>query len=149
MFVVGLLGAWLLGRIGKVWSKLPAAELLLQNPYSFPPALKFAFLFVVVFFFTKLVTVWLGDQGIYLVSTLAGLADVSAISLSLVDMSHNGSVSLIAASVAIFSAVTVNALMKWILAWVNGSRELALWLGGGLIKMLGTGVVLALATNLY
>ena len=149
MFVVGLLGAWVLGHVRKVWAEEPPAdELLLENPYSFWPALKFALLFVVVFFFTKLATVWLGKQGIYLVSAIAGLADVSAISLSVADMSHHGSVSLLAASVAILIAVSVNALMKWILALVNGNRELAFWLSGGFVTMLGTGVVLTLAAYL-
>lgn len=65
-----------------------------------------------MFFFTKMATVWLGEQGIYLVSAIAALADVSAISLSVADMSHNGSVSLLAASIAILIAVSMNALMK-------------------------------------
>ena len=123
--------------------------MLLQNPYSFWAALKFALLFVVVFLFTKLATVWLGEQGIYLASALAGLADVSAISLSVADMSRTGSVSLMAASIAIFIAVTVNALMKWILALVNGTRDLAFWLGGGFLTMLATGVALALAASVF
>ncbi|MCH8962193.1 MAG: transposase [Bacteroidetes bacterium] len=40
-------------------------------------------------------------------------------------------------------------LMKWILALVNGNRELAFWLGGGFVTMLGTGVVLTLAAYLF
>lgn len=149
MFIVGLLGAWIVGYVRKVWEEEPPAELLLQNPYSFLPAIKFALLFVVVFFFTKLATVWLGEQGIYLASSIAGLADVSAISLSVADMFHNGSVSVLAASVAIFIAVTVNALMKWVVALVNGNRDLALWLGGGFLTMLVTGVVLAILVFSY
>lgn len=146
MFVVGLLGAWMLGRARRVWAEEPPAELLLQNPYSFLPALKFALLFLVVFFVTKLATLWLGEQGILLVSAIAGLADVSAISVSIADLSQQGTTSLPGAMLAIFIAVTVNALMKWILALVNGNRELAFWLGGGFLTMLVTGVVLALAT---
>ncbi|MEP0546901.1 MAG: MgtC/SapB family protein [Rhodothermales bacterium] len=146
-FVVGLVGAWALGHVRKVWEEAPPAEMLLENPYSFWPALKFALLFVVVFLFTKLTTIWLGEQGVYLVSAVAGLADVSAISLSVADMSHSGSVSLLAASVAILIAVSVNALMKWGVALVNGNRELAFWLGGGFLTMLTTGVLLAFAVS--
>lgn len=149
MFVAGLLGAWVLGHIRKVWAEEPPAELLLQNPYSFWPALKFALLFVCVFLLTKLATVWLGETGIYPISAIAGLADVSAISLSVADTFHKGSVSLPAASIAIFIAIAVNALMKWTLALVNGSRELAFWLGGGFVTMLGTGVLLALAAYVW
>jgi len=149
MFLVGLLGAWLMGRSRKVWGDGSTAEMLHQNPYSFWPALKFAFLFVVVFFLMKVATVWLGEQGLYLVSAIAGLADASAITLSVADMTHGGSVSLIAGSVAILIAVSVNALMKWAVALVNGNREIAYWLGGGFLTMLATGVVLTLIVAAY
>jgi len=148
MFVVGLAGAWVVGRVRKVWDEEPSVSLLLTNPFSFWPALKFALLFVGVFFFSKLATVWLGEQGVYPAGAIAGLADVSAISLSVADMVRTDTVSLTTASIAVFIAIAMNAVMKGIVALVNGNRPLALWLGGGFLAMLGTGVVLMVGQSL-
>jgi hypothetical protein len=45
---------------------------------------------------------------------------------------------------AVFAALCANASSKWVLAVINGTRELALWLGGGAIIMLLLGIVLLL-----
>ncbi len=149
MGAVGLLGAWILGRVRRVTTEDPPADLLLQNPYSLMPALKFGLFFVGVFLLSKLATVWWGEQGIYPASAIAGLGDASAISLSAARLVNSGSLSAPAASAAILIAVTMNALLKWILALVNGNRDLAFWLGGGFVTMLGTGAVLMAAMHTF
>ena len=108
------------------------------------PVLKFGLLFVGVFFISKVSATWFGDQGILVVSAVAGLGGVSAIGLSLADLVHGGSVSIPVASLAVLLALTTNAAVKWILAFLNGTRELALWLAGGFIAMLGSGALLIL-----
>ena len=145
MFVAGLIGAWFLGRWHREPAQHPALAPALENPYSFWPACKFALLFLGVFLLAKAATVWLGEQGIYLASALAGLVDASAISMSVADMAHAGSLQPQPAAIAILIAVTANAAVKWILAATNGTRDLAFWLGGGFLTMLGTGVVLTFA----
>ena len=141
MAVVGLAGAWLFSRA--VRTSEPDVEVPLENPYSLTPALKFGLFFVGIFFFVKVADVWLGRQGIYLASGIAGLGDVTAITLSVGELVGGESLSTAAAAAAIFIAITVNAVVKLVLAVVNGSRELAFWLAGGLSMMLGVGYVLA------
>lgn len=142
MGAVGILGAWVLGRKHLVHAVKDTHELPLQNPYSLRPALKFGLFFVGVFLLSKVATVHLGEQGIYLTSAIAGLGDASAIALSTAQMVNNGGLSVFAACGAIFIAVTMNALFKWGLAFMNGNRDLAFWLGGGFVTMLVTGGVL-------
>lgn len=148
MFAVGLAGAWLLGWLRGVWTEQPPLEVLLQNPYSFWPALSFALLLVGVLLFARLAGAWLGEPGVYLASLVAGLADASAISLSVADMAYDGTLTVFGASTAVFLAVTANALFKWVLSLVKGNRTMALWMGGGFVTMLGAGALLLTAMYL-
>ncbi len=142
MAAMGILGAWILGRKHLFHAAGETTDVPLQNPYSLRSALKFGLFFVGVFLLSKIATVHLGEQGIYLTSAIAGLGDASAISLSAAQLVNNDELSVFAACVAIFIAVTMNALFKWILAYMNGNRDLAFWLGGGFVTMLLTGGVL-------
>ena len=139
MGAVGLFGAWLLGRIGREVNPSSEIEYPLQNPYSLTPALKFGGLFIAIFLVAKMATIWLGEHGIYLASSLAGIVDASAISLSIAQLVHGETLSVPTASVGILIAVTMNAIVKEGLVWMNGTRELAFWIGGGLASMLAIG----------
>ena len=150
MFAAGLLGAFVVGRLRGVWAEEPPIEMLLSNPYSFRPALKFALLFAAVMVTAKAASQAAGEQAILAVSALAGLVDASAISLSVADMTDTGAVSIPTGAWAVLVAVAVNAAVKWGLAVVNGTRSYALWLGGGFITMLGSAVgLLVLALTWY
>jgi uncharacterized membrane protein (DUF4010 family) len=132
----GIGGALLLDKLFQSRAEEPEPELALANPYSFWPALKFAMLFVAVLAGAHLAEQWLGADGVYLVSAAAGLADASAISLSVAELVRGGSLELSVAAWAILIAVSTNALVKGGLAITHGTRQLALWLGGGLATML-------------
>lgn len=147
MFVSGLLGAWIIGRRGEWRSKELDAPL--SNPYSFLPALKFAALFVVVLFVARVGVAEFGSNGVFLASGLSGLADASAISLSLASMANTEAISLPVAAWSILIAVTCNALVKWLLALMNGSRDVAFWLGGGLLTMLVSGTAILMALGVW
>ena len=139
MGTAGLLGAWLLSKFGRGSNSDTEIDFSLQNPYSLAPALKFGALFIGISLLTKGATMWGGEHGIYLASALAGTGDASAISLSIAQLVQGESLSVPAASLAILIAVTMNALVKEGLAWTNGTRELAFWLGGGFAFMLAIG----------
>ena len=141
---VGLVGAWILGRGMQADSDDRGSEWVLQNPYSMMPALKFGLFFTGVFLISRLTTVWWGEQGIYLTSAAAGMGDVSAIALSAAKLVGDGSLTVVAGSVAILIGVTMNALLKCGLTLFSGGRHMALWLGTGLAAMLISGIAVSL-----
>ncbi len=142
MGAVGIIGAWFLWRAQNEKIEDSATDLLVQNPYSLMPALKFGLFFVGVTLLAKIATVEFGDRGIYLTSAIAGLGDASAISLSAAKLVSHGSLSVVTAWSAIFIAVLMNALLKFVLAWTYGSRQMGVWIGFGFAAMLGTGFLL-------
>lgn len=141
MAAVGLGGTWLLARrAGRQEVEFP-----LRNPYSLKPALKFGVFFVAVLLLVKLAELWLGERGILLASGIAGAGSASAVALSVSRLLGEQSVSLFLAATAVILAISTNAVAKWVLALVNGTRQMALWLGGGLLSMLAAAFLLLLA----
>ena len=140
MGIVGMAGAWLLAK--SVRANEPEVEMPLENPYSLTPALKFSLFFVAIFLFVKVAGTWLGKEGIYIASAVAGLGDASAITLSLAEMVKGEAVSIPAAALAIMIAVTMNAGVKWVLSLWYGTKGLAFWMGSGFATMLAVGYAL-------
>ena len=136
-FAAGAGGAWLLGRSRMLATNGPTPEVTLENPYSFTPALKFALLLGAVFVVSKVMGEMFGDSGVFVTAAVAGLADASAISLSVGAMAHDGSLAEVSAAWAVLIAVGANALLKCGIAAVNGTRELVFWLAGGFVTMVG------------
>ena len=100
-------------------------EPLLKNPFELGPALRFAALLVLILLLVEGARRWLGDAGIYLVSLLAGLTDVDAITLSLASKARDGLSHEVAARGIVFAALS-NSLVKAMLIAMIGGRELAL-----------------------
>jgi uncharacterized membrane protein (DUF4010 family) len=144
MLGTGIVGSFVIGHLGRVWSEEPDLEVLMDNPYRFWPALKFALLIMVVLIASKVAQQALGDTVIYGVSAIAGLADVSAIAISMADMSAERLISLEMGAISVVIALAANAVMKVGLALASGSRAVAFWLAGGLATM-----VLATAATLW
>jgi uncharacterized membrane protein (DUF4010 family) len=143
MSLVGFAGAWLFSRTTSAEKAEPIRPLL-QNPFSLKPVLKFGLLFISIFFVTRLASTWLGPQGVYIASALAGLGSVSAVALSMADMVGSGTTTYSVAAVAIFLAIVSNAVFKWVLSLVEGTRLFALWVGGGFLAALIVGGILIL-----
>ena len=101
------------------------AEPLLKNPFELGPALRFAALLVLILLLVEGARRWFGDAGIYLVSLLAGLTDVDAITLSLASKARDGLAHEVAARGIVFAALS-NSLVKAMLIVLIGGRELAL-----------------------
>ena len=144
MGVVGLAGSWLLTRKAEKGSDV---EMPLQNPYSFRPALKFGFFFVAILLLVEAAGDWLGDRGILLASSIAGTASTSAAALSVSELLEQGSLGQFVAKLSVVFAIATNALSKWVLTWINGTRQMAFWLGGGLLTMVATALLLLYAAS--
>ncbi|MCP3959361.1 MAG: MgtC/SapB family protein [bacterium] len=135
MALAGLVGSWLLSR--RLKSQVDV-EFPLQNPYSIRPALKFGLFFVAILLLVEAARFELGDRGILLASAIGGLGSTSAVALSVSELLSQGSLSPLVAAGSILAAITAGTLSKWALTLLNGTRQMAFWLGGGLLTMLAT-----------
>lgn len=109
MAAAGAVAAWLLWRTRAEDGKPEAT--VLSNPFELGMAIKFALLLAVVIVASKLIQTWGGDAGLYLLAAIAGLADVDAVALSMVDMGGK-SVDLTVAATAVTIAAFVNTGVK-------------------------------------
>jgi uncharacterized membrane protein (DUF4010 family) len=116
-----------------------------SNPFELGPAIKFGIIYAVVLLLSKAAQVYFGNTGIYISSLVAGLADVDAIALSMVNLSSAGtsSIDIKVATRAIVLAALANTAFKGGFAIISGSRELRRTLLPGLGLMLVTGTVVA------
>lgn len=113
------------------------------TPFQLGPALQFGILLVMIMLAAKGMQVWLGDQGIWAISIVAGLTDVDAITVTLARMTA-GEVSPQTASVGITLAALTNTLVKGALAAVAGGKDLLRQLWPGLAATLLVGMLLML-----
>lgn len=109
MAAAGLVGSWVLWRAREDESK-PGATAL-SNPFELGMAMKFAVLLAVVMLASQVLQGWAGSAGLYLLSAVAGLADVDAVALSMVQMGGR-EVALTVAATAITIAAFVNTGVK-------------------------------------
>jgi len=92
-----------------------------NNPFELRTALQFAVLFSIILLAAKAAQVYLGEQGLYLASALAGVTQLDAITLTLAHQVGSGlDVQVAARSLAI--AAASNSLFKAGLALTIGTR---------------------------
>jgi len=92
-----------------------------NNPFELRTALQFAVLFSIILLAAKAAQVYLGEQGLYLASALAGVTQLDAITLTLAHQVGSGlDVHVAARSLAI--AAATNSLFKAGLAMTLGTR---------------------------
>jgi uncharacterized membrane protein (DUF4010 family) len=139
MGLAGFMCAWLM--TDRSSSKLDFDHSY-ENPYSVIPALKFGAFFLVILLLTNVANTWFGSAGVYFASAIAGLGTASAVALSIAGLVGSGALDLDSAGYAMFLAIAVNTLTKWVLVLMNGTRKMALWLGAGLLISLVAGVLL-------
>jgi uncharacterized membrane protein (DUF4010 family) len=100
-----------------------------SNPFEIGTALKFALIFIVVLFISKLASTHFGNTGTYIAALLGGLTDMDAITLSMARMAGTG-LDLKAAALAILIAAASNTVVKTTLAvslggWSYGKKLIA------------------------
>ncbi|MFO0647517.1 MAG: MgtC/SapB family protein [Polyangiales bacterium] len=136
--LVGFAVAFLLYRKANAASEATSrsgAEPTLRNPFELKQAVSFGLLYGVVLFVAKAAQRGAGSAGLYVSSVLAGLTDVDAITLSVVDM-HRGGLSSTTSATAIMLAALTNTVVKSSVALSVGGatvgRPVAATLGAGL-----------------
>jgi uncharacterized membrane protein (DUF4010 family) len=92
----------------------------LQNPFSLGPAIKFSVFFVIILFVAKIAKIYFGDTGIYLASLFSGLADVDAITLSIIQQTKATQLAHEVGATGITIAVVANSLVKSAIAVYSG-----------------------------
>jgi uncharacterized membrane protein (DUF4010 family) len=116
-------------------------ELSLSNPFNLGPAVKFGLLYALILVIIKTAEIYLGEQGIFATSFLAGLADVDAITLSISDLTRiGGSISLQTGRISIILATLSNTLAKGILVFSLGSKSIRRFVWPIIIVILAIGL---------
>jgi uncharacterized membrane protein (DUF4010 family) len=120
------------------------SEVKLSNPFELGTAIKFGVLYAAVTVVAKAAEFYFQDAGLYVASTLAGLTDVDAITLSMAELSSaHGSIAIPTASVAVVLAVISNTVVKGAIAFAVGSDTLRRALLPPFIAMLATAATVA------
>jgi uncharacterized membrane protein (DUF4010 family) len=121
------------------------SEMTLKNPFELGSAIKVSLMFALVLLVSKAATVYLGDQGLYLASALAGTTDVDAITVSTAKLARDG-LDHSTATLSILIGIAVNTVVKTALAGGIGGEALgkrmaitaALIIGAGLAGLVAT-----------
>ncbi len=108
--------------IWKITGKEKTGDVPLVNPFNIMPAVKFGLLYAAIVLITRFISITAGDSGVYIVSVLSGMTDVDAITLTMSNLSKNNPDKIHQATVAITLASFSNTILKFIMAFVIGSR---------------------------
>jgi uncharacterized membrane protein (DUF4010 family) len=121
----------------------PSPEDLRQAaPFDLFLTLRLAGLIALVMLAARLARQVLGQEGVLIVSFLAGLGDVDAVTLSLARQT-GGRDQLVATALAIGTAITANIITKSCLALFIGGHRHGLWiLAANLASLLASTLVM-------
>lgn len=112
------------------------ANILVNNPVEIGAALQYTLFLVVLSLLVRWAEAQFGEQGIYWLAGISGLADVDAVSLSLANAVQDNLAEKVA-MVGICLAVAMNTLVKVTFTRVIGSPKLSYWCG----SIMGAGLV--------
>jgi uncharacterized membrane protein (DUF4010 family) len=92
-----------------------------KNPLQLSEAIKFGILFGIIYGAISIVQNHYGNIGVYIISTLSGITDVDAITLSLSQLALDEKLTLQASAAGIVIASATNSLVKLgIVFWIGG-----------------------------
>jgi uncharacterized membrane protein (DUF4010 family) len=112
MTAVTVLGSALFLRSTRGQERPARPEVTLRNPFRLTSAIQFALLFAAVLLLVALVQRHFPGRGYYVLSTLAGLTDVDAITLSLSTLARDGGIDAVTAVRALVLAALANTVVK-------------------------------------
>ncbi|NPA94707.1 MAG: MgtC/SapB family protein [Thermodesulfobacteria bacterium] len=116
---------------------LSVSDTFTKNPLQLSEAIKFGILFGIIYGASSFVQARYGSAGVYVVSFFSGLTDVDAITLSLAELSKQGSLGALVAMIGIIIASVVNSFVKLAIAIWQGGRPLAVYLSAYFFLTLG------------
>jgi len=116
-------------------------EFTITNPLKLSTAIKFGLLYAIISILVDIAQRFLGSSGVYLVSFVAGITDVNAITLSISRLVSTFQLTLNVAAIAVIIAALVNTLAKGVISFVSGSPELRKPVIRAFLIMLASGIV--------
>lgn len=119
-------------------------EVSVTNPFELGPAVTFGLLYGLILLVSRAAQLYFGDTGVYVSSILSGLADVDAITLSMTELSSQGTVALETAARAITFAAMSNTVVKGSIVLSSGSASLRRAFLPGFLLILVTGISVAI-----
>lgn len=118
-----------LGAISAIFSyifwkgiKEVKSKTMIGSPLRLLPALKFSIFFAVTLALIKFAEAYFSSQGVYIISFLAGFADVDAITISLAQLSKTTLLPDVAARGILLAVLTNVAVKGGIAYWFGGER---------------------------
>ena len=105
------------------------------RPFSPKTALLFVLVVGLALAISTALTYWLGDRGLLLATSVAGLADAHAGAISAASLAASGKAEVPLAAIAVLIGFSTNAVSKAIVAFSLGDRRFALELLPGLVLM--------------
>lgn len=115
---------WWSGR-DEAHSKFSDKDLNLKTPLQLGRAIEFALLLSALLFITKYVTLYYGNNAIFLTSFLSGIVDVDAITVSMANLNLKGDISDAIAACAITITVVTNTMTKALIVFIFASPGVA------------------------
>ena len=119
-------------------------EVSVTNPFELGPAITFGLLYGVILLISRAAQLYFGDTGVYLSSILSGLADVDAITLSMTELTRQGTLTYETAARAITFAAMSNTVVKGSIVLTGGSQSLRRAFFPGFLLILVTGITVAI-----
>lgn len=154
--LLGAMGAGCFAAAAWNWTRrAPASEARWAEDDGGPlfdlhMAVGFGILLAGVAVLTRFATDALGDVGLYAVAGISGLADVDAITISVLRMNAEGHVSIDMTLWAIVAATAGSLFLKAAMAWVIGGRSLGGRVAAGFLLAALAGALCApLAARLF
>ena len=141
---VGFISCFILWKIAHRLSENTGEKEKLEtaNPFELWPAIKFGILFAIILFVSKAAQQYLGNQGVYISSMLAGIADVDAITLSLSNLAGN-TISDEVATRGIMIAALSNTAVKALLVFWLGRPRMIRYALPSFVVIMAAGVIMA------
>jgi uncharacterized membrane protein (DUF4010 family) len=122
-----------------------AESVEVSNPFRLMTAIKFGLIFAVILFISKASLTYLGTNGIYYACILGGLTDVSAVTLSMANLTQSTVTNNIA-STGIIMAILANTVVKCGIAIFIGSPQFRKYIAYSYGVIFLIGVLLILLT---